>query len=117
MSSTKPKKPSAGAETAVLNYHRNNLFGGKALLNPDGSITTFRGAIVETPTGQHALIPTYWSGAVRDIPDAVRWAIKSGLNFPVYDTVEDAEAAEQRLHRQMEEDMTVYARTRKPEKY
>ena len=113
---TKPKLRK-GSEQAVLNYHRNNLFGGKALLQPDGAMTTFRGAIVETPDGGQALIPTYWAGAERSIPDAVRLAIKSGIDFPVYDTVEAAEEAEQRLHKMMEEDVAVYARTRKPEKY
>lgn len=111
------KKPKRGSEAAVLAYHRNNLFGGRALLNPDGSATTFRGAIVETPEGGQALIPTYWNGAVRDVPDAVRLAIKSGLSFPVYDTPEEAADAETRLHKMMEDDMRMYARTRKPEKY
>jgi hypothetical protein len=106
------KKPVKGSEFAVLTHHRNNLFGGRALINPDGSRTTFRGAIVETPDGKQALIPTYWNGAVRNIPDAVRMAIKSGAEFPVYDTVEEAEAAEQRLHGMMEEDMKIYDRQR-----
>ena len=111
------KKPKRGSETAVLAYHRNNLFGGKALLQPTGDMTTFRGAIVETPDGGQTLIPTYWAGAERSIPDAVRLAIKSGLDFPVYNTVEDAKQAEERLHKMMEEDVAVYARARKPQNY
>ena len=111
------KKPKRGSEQTVLTYHRNNLFGGKALVQPTGDMTTFRGAIVETPDGGQTLIPTYWAGAERSIPDAVRLAIKSGLDFPVYDTVEDAEQAEQRLHKTMEEDVALYARARKPQNY
>ena len=113
----KKQKLRSGSEAAVLAYHRNNLFGGRALLNPDGSATTFRGAIVETPDGGQALIQTYWNGALRDIPDAVRLAIKSGLSFPVYDTQEDAAAAEARLHKMMEDDMRMYERQRKTEIY
>ena len=113
----KKTKLRSGSEAAVLAYHRNNLFGGRALLNPDGSATTFRGAIVETPDGGQALIPTYWNGAVRDVPDAVRLAIKSGLSFPVYDTPEEAEEAEMRLHKMMEDDMRLYEKTRKSDKY
>lgn len=104
------------SEREVLLYHRNNLFGGKGLVNPDGSVTTFKGAIVETPDGKQALIPTYWGGAVRDIPDAVRWAVKSGISFPVYNTIEEAEAAEKRLHSLMDEDMKVYEKKRRSEK-
>lgn len=107
----------AGSEDDVLKYHRNNLYGGTSLVHDDGSKTTFMGAIVETPDGGQALIPTYWAGAVRSIPDAVRFAMKSGYDFPVYDTVEEAEAAEQRLHDIMEQDMQSFDAADKPQHY
>jgi hypothetical protein len=75
-------------------------------------MTTFRGAIVGLPEG-HVLMPTYWNGAVREVPDAVRLMMKSGIKFPAYKTPEEAEAAEQRLHSIMEQDVMQYQQKRK----
>lgn len=95
------------AEQAVIDYHRRHLQGRTFLRNPDGSLTTFRGAIVGLPEGE-TLIPTYWHGTVRDVPEAVRFAMKSGLKFPAYKTPQQAEAAERRLHEIMEADTRKY---------
>ena len=94
-------------EQAAIDYHRSNLWGGNALVNPDGSTTTFRGAVIGTDGG-HMILPTYWHGQVRDIPQAMRFAIKSGIKFPVYKTAKDALAAEQRLHGIMEKDLADF---------
>lgn len=94
-------------EQAVLDYHRNNLWTGNALRNPDGSLTTFKGAVVGVDGG-HMLLPTYWHNQVRDIPQAMRFAVKSGVNFPVYPTAQEALAAEKRLHDVMEQDLEEY---------
>ncbi len=91
------------AEQAVIDYHRRHLQGKTFLRNADGSLTTFRGAIVGLPEGE-TIIPTFWNGAIRDVPDAVRMAIKSGIKFPSYKTPEAAMAAEKRLHSIMEND-------------
>lgn len=91
------------AVQAVIDYHRRHLQLGTGLRNADGSMTTFKGAIVGTPEG-NILMPTYWNGAVRDIPDAMRMMMKSGIKFPAYKTPEEAEQAESRLHKIMEED-------------
>ena len=94
-------------ENNALNYHRANLATNNVMRNADGSLTTFKGAIVGTDKGQ-MLLPTYWHGAVRDVPDAMRFAIRSGIQFPSYKTVEDALAAEQRLHNVMETDVASH---------
>jgi hypothetical protein len=98
------------AEQAVLDYHRRHLQGKTFLQNPDGSLTTFKGTIVGTDRGE-TLIPTFWNGAIRDVPDALRMAIKSGIDFPVYKTPEEALAAERRLHELMEQDTKAYLAT------
>ena len=54
------------------------------------------------------LLPTYWGGAVREVPDAMRFAIKSGIKFPTYPSVDEALAAEKRMHDIMEQDLEVY---------
>jgi hypothetical protein len=94
-------------EQAVIDYHRSNLYQGKGLRNPDGSTTTFKGSVIGADGG-HMILPTYWHGQVRDIPQAMRFAIKSGIKFPIYPTVKEALAAEQRLHGIMEQDLRDY---------
>jgi len=102
------------AETAALNYHRRNLQGKTYLQNPDGSLTTFYGAIVGPDNNQYRLIPTYWGGAIRDIPDAMRFAMRSGIQFPAYKTLSEAEDAEARLHEIMAQETKDYqSKTRK----
>lgn len=91
-------------EQSVLDYHRKNLLGGTGLKNADGSITTFKGAVVGADDG-YMILPTYWHGQVREVPDAMRFAIKSGIKFPRYKTLQEALAAEQRLHKVMEMDV------------
>ena len=91
----------------MLDYHRRNLAAGTYKQNADGSITTFKGAVVGLPQGE-TLIPTYWHGEERDIPTAVRLAIKSGIRFPSYKTAEEAVAREQAIHRLMEQDIQAF---------
>ena len=95
-------------EQNALQYHRNNLNLGTYLTHPDGEKTTFMGAVVEAPGGKQMLIPTYWGGAVRSVPDAMRMAIKSGVKFPTYDTVDEALAREKYIHNIMEQDVKKY---------
>jgi hypothetical protein len=98
-------------EQSALTYHRQNLLGNTALKHDDGSLTTFMGTVVDTDKGA-MILPTYWGGAVRDVPDAMRFAIKSGINFPTYPIVKDALKAEQNMHRIMEQDVKAYMRGR-----
>jgi hypothetical protein len=93
-------------EQSVLQYHRNNIAGKTYMSDPDGNITTFRGAVVGLPQGE-TIIPTYWHGQVRDVPEAVRFAIQSGIKWPSYKTPEAALAREKALHDVMEADITA----------
>ena len=61
------------------------------------------------------LIPLYWGNAVREVPDALKMAIRSGIDFPVYKDVVAAEAAERRLHDIMEQETRDYV-TKNPSK-
>jgi hypothetical protein len=97
-------------EQAALNYHRQNLMGGTDLKNQDGSMTTFMGTVVDTDQGSMVL-PTYWHGEIRDVPQAMNFAIKSGLKFPMYPDTKSALAGEKRMHDIMDQDANIY-RTR-----
>lgn len=96
-------------EQAAIDYHRSNLLTGNALKHPDGSLTTFMGSVVGTDKG-HMILPLYWGNDVRSVPDAMRSAIKSGIDFPTYKTEEAALKAEERLHKIMEQDVIDYNR-------
>jgi len=94
-------------EQAAIDYHRSNLHTGNAMRHPDGSMTTFMGSVVGTDQG-HMILPTYWHNEIRDVPQAMRFALKSGIKFPTYGTAEEALAAEKRLHDVMEKDLQEY---------
>jgi hypothetical protein len=96
------------AEQAALDYHRTNLALGQGMKNADGSMTTFKGAVVGVDRNRHMILPTYWHGQVRSIPEAMRFAIRSGIPFPTYGSAEEALQAEQRIHKIMEQDMIDY---------
>ena len=96
----------------MLDYHRRNLATGIFQKNADGSLTTFKGAVVGLPQGE-TLIPTFWYGQERDIPTAVRFAARSGIKFPSYKTPEEALAREQAIHKIMETDIDAFQKKRK----
>lgn len=100
------------AEEEALAYHRRNLESGNYLRNPDGSLTTFYGTVVDDDKGA-MLIPTYWHGQVRDVPDAMDFAIKSGINFPRYKDTARALAAERALHDIMTAETTAFAKKKR----
>ncbi len=91
----------------MLNYHRRNLQTGIYQKNADGSLTTFKGAVVGLPQGE-TLIPTFWYGEERDIPTAVRFAVRSGIKFPSYKTPDEAVARERAIHSIMERDIADF---------
>ena len=97
-------------EQAALTYHRSNLINGTSKKNKDNSLTTFFGSVVDTPEGGAMILPTYWHGEVRDIPQAMRFAIKSGIDFPKYGSVDEALGAEKRMHDIMEQDVNAYSK-------
>jgi hypothetical protein len=99
-------------EQAALNYHRQHLQKGTFQKNKDGSITTFYGTVIDVPGGA-MIIPAYWNGkTVTDIRKAVELAKKSGIQWPRYKSVNDALAAEQRMHAVMEQDIAGFQATK-----
>lgn len=102
------------AEMPVLDYHRRHLAQNTFKLNPDGSITTFMGTIVGNDDVGYQILPTYWHGELREPEQAVRFAVKSGIAFPKYKTLSQAEAAEKALHTIMEQDTAKFMATRPP---
>lgn len=97
----------------MLEYHRRNLATGLFKRNADGSITTFKGAVVGLPGGE-TIIPRYWHGEERDIPTSVRFAIKSGIKFPSYKTTQEALARERALHSLMDADIQAFQKPKAP---
>lgn len=98
-------RPKTKNEKSVIDYHRDVLRNGRQLINPDGSVTTFRGAVVPWTKGSSAVIPTYWDGEELSVEDAVRRAKDSKIPWPSYRTVREALSAEERLHKIMEQDI------------
>ena len=99
-------------EQNVIQYHRNNLDTGLYQTNPDGSPTTFKGAVMGTPEGA-MLFPTYWHGSVMEPRTEFRMAARSGIGFPTYKDDATALAREQVLHKVMEEDSKIFMKLRK----
>ena len=94
-------------EQDALTYHRNNLLGGTHKRNHDGSLTTFYGAVVDTNEGS-MIIPRYWHGQIRSVPEAMELAMKSQYRFPRYPNTNAALAAEKKMHDQMSKDVDVF---------
>jgi len=100
------------AEANVIQYHRRNLDAGTYLTNPDGSPTTFKGAVMGTDNGA-MLFPTYWHGVVMEPKTAFTLARRSGIEFPEYKDAETALAREQILHKVMEADSRAFMKHKK----
>jgi hypothetical protein len=96
------------AEMPVIDYHRQHLAQKTYKVNPDGSITTFMGTIVGNDDMGYQIIPTYWHGELREPEQAMRFAAKSGVSFPKYKTLSQAELAEKALHTIMDEDIAEF---------
>lgn len=73
-----------------------NVENGSYLVNEDGSISTVRSGSVEDERlngGRPTLIPFVWDGRVADPDEAIEFAVKSGVEWPAFDTNEAATAA------------------------
>jgi hypothetical protein len=101
-------------ELNFIQYHRNNLDAGTYMRQPDGDITTVYGGVFGDPAkGPGKLIPTYWHGSIRAPDEATRFAIKSGVQFPTYDSVKTALDREQFLHNIIEADTNAFKKSKK----
>jgi hypothetical protein len=99
----------------VIRYHRRNLDNNTFLTNPDGSPTTFKGAVMGVDKGA-MLFPTYWHGALLEPRTAFTQSRRSGINFPVYKDADTALAREALLHTVMEADSRAFMAQRKKAK-
>ena len=80
------------------------------MTNPDGSPTTFRGAVMGV-NGGAMLFPLYRDGVILEPSTAQRLAVRSGIRFPVYADVDTALARERALHKIMEEDSRAFMKS------
>lgn len=80
-------------EQAYIDFSQNNLNQGTAVYNPDGTVSTVRGIIVNID-GQEVLIPTVWGGNILPVQESIQKARESGIKFPSYGNVSDAEKTE-----------------------
>ena len=99
-----PESELTQEEKNALEYHRNNLKSGKYLVQPNGDITTFMGAISNVD-GKEMYYPTYWGGKVLEPNEAIDQTFKSGIRFPMYNSVKEAEKRERIIHGIMQSDI------------
>lgn len=97
----------------VIQYHRNNLDNNTFMVNPDGSPTTFKGAVMGVDNGS-MLFPRYRDGVILEPQTAQRLAVRSGVKFPIYKDDETALAREQLLHDVMAADSRAFMKHKKP---
>lgn len=85
---------------ALLNDRKTTWDGYPAILNPDGSYSTRLTSTVEVEElngGKPTNIPTIWRGKKLDPDAAIREAIKSGKQFPSFNSVDEAVEAAKAL--------------------
>ena len=104
--------PLTQEEMNALNYSRQNMNPERGLANQDGSLTTFKGAISGVDDKQ-MYYPTYWDKQVLLPNEALQRALRSGIKFPMYGSVEEAEARERVVHDYMERDTQEYNKRKK----
>jgi hypothetical protein len=107
-------RPLTLREQNSLKYHRNILNSGKYLDHGNGDLTTFYGTVVpvsDDPNDKrHQVLPSYGQDAkgkyriLNSNQEIFANAKRSGLEFPVYPTVEHALKAEDYVHKFMEKD-------------
>lgn len=81
-----------------LTRHHANAMATGGVKNPDGTISTVRTLVVNLD-GKEVIIPSVWDGQIVDDDEAVRRSMASGKDWPRFDTVEEAEAADREWHR------------------
>lgn len=93
-------------EKNVLQYHRDRMKDGTAIRNNDGSLTTFMGAISDID-GKPTIHPTFFDGKVISPQEGARRAVASGIKWPQYKSVKQAEFAEEKIHAIMARDAAI----------
>ena len=96
-------------------HHAQELLRG-GVVNPDGSISTYRGMTASDPSGRERMLPTIWDGQMLSPDAAYARAMAQGLwRYPgsfsptrtLYNYMQDPAQ-----HPRMEEDVAAYLRQR-----
>lgn len=89
---------------SVVSHHESIKRRGKALLNDDGTETTFLSTIVSDERlngGRETIIPLFWGGKKPlSHKEAIKRAIASGKKWPSADTVGEAQMLDDFAHKQ-----------------
>ena len=96
---TRDRKPTHEMN-AVIEHHFENLRDKKYVENPTGSVSSVKTIIVEAD-GQYMVIPTIWDGKQLNKEQSFRRAIHSGKDWPKFDTIDEADAADAEWHKYM----------------
>lgn len=86
----------------ITRHHYQNIADDKTVKHDDGELSTVFTTIVEV-NGKQALLPLVWDGQIDDAH--VDRAINEGV-YELFDTVEEAEAFDREIHKQMKSDTT-----------
>jgi len=90
-------------------HHMNNLYGSGKYIQPDGSVSTLKQAVVEGPGGKSYNIPTIWNGKELSVEEATAEAAKVGWNrWPSYSDPNAADLRYETLHPYLERDLEQY---------
>tara|TARA_Y100000401_G_scaffold117449_1_gene126297 strand:- start:2580 stop:2921 length:342 start_codon:yes stop_codon:yes gene_type:complete len=84
----------------ILKHHFENIAGGKAVKNKDGSISTVYTRQIDI-NGVPTLIPSVWDGKILNEKDATKRAIKSRIKWPQAQSHEELRAYDKTLHEGM----------------
>lgn len=82
-----------------INHSQANLDSGKAVKNPDGSVSTVFGTIINMD-GRETLVPTVWDGKILQGQELYDRLQKEGGSWPSADSVDEVRATEMRLKEQ-----------------
>jgi hypothetical protein len=85
---------------AILDHHFANIRDKKTVQQSDGRTSSVKTIIVEFD-GKPTVIPTIWDGRELSKDEAVKRALKSGKNWPRFDTNDEADAADAEWHKYM----------------
>ena len=84
----------------ILRHHYQNLAENKAVVNPDGSVSTVYTAQIDVD-GVPTLIPTVWDGKILSFDDAAKKAADSGIRWPTATTHSELRKYDKKLHEEM----------------
>lgn len=92
-------------EQGLIDYHRKNLNSG-GFINQGGNVTTVYITGVTGPNGRIYNVPGFADGKILTAQEAAQRAARVGWQmFPSYATGAEADAAAERTHKIIEDDL------------